>query len=87
MVDAHRGPVKCLAASLEIDKEVGVLLYSAGLDQNFKVWRVKLMVEEKSGSGQFLDSASNMKLKEFEISPVLSPSWVERKLHGSHPSR
>ncbi|KAK1367783.1 Myosin heavy chain kinase B [Heracleum sosnowskyi] len=87
VVDAHRGPVKCLAASLEIDKEVGVLLYSAGLDQNFKVWRVKVTVEERSGSGQFLDSASNMKLREFEISPVLSPSWVERKLHGSHPSR
>ncbi|WOG85655.1 hypothetical protein DCAR_0104846 [Daucus carota subsp. sativus] len=86
VVDAHRGPVKCLSASLEVDKDVGVLLYSAGLDQNFKVWRIKVMLEERN-TGHCFETASNNKLREFEMSPVLSPSWVERKIHGSHPSR
>ncbi|CAK9161352.1 unnamed protein product [Ilex paraguariensis] len=87
VLDAHRGPVKCLAASLEIEKVVmGFIVYSVGLDQTFKVWRVKVLPDEKSlclDGTNFRDS--KMKIMEYEMSPVLSPSWVEKKLQGNHP--
>ncbi|PIN23032.1 WD40 repeat-containing protein [Handroanthus impetiginosus] len=81
VLDAHRGPVKCLAASLEIEKVVvmGFLVYSAGLDQTFKVWRIKILPEE-TGDVEGIDTG--MKITEYEMSPVLSPSWVEKKLQG-----
>lgn len=87
VLDAHRGPVKCLAAALEVEKVVvmGFLLYSAGLDQTFKVWRIKIMPEEVETTRrppplEPVDTAA--KSGEYETSPVLSPSWVEKKLHG-----
>ncbi|GFQ01991.1 uncharacterized WD repeat-containing protein alr3466, partial [Phtheirospermum japonicum] len=82
VLDAHRGPVKCLAAVLEIEKVVvmGFLVYSAGLDQTFKVWRVKVLPEEKG-----CEPIETAKMAEYEMSPVLSPSWVEKKLQGDNP--
>lgn len=94
VLDAHRGPVKCLAASLEIEKVVvmGFLVYSSGLDQTFKVWRIKVLPEDGECRGRHhhrqvveaVDTA--VKITEHEmISPVLSPSWVEMKLQGDSP--
>nr|KJB82883.1 hypothetical protein B456_013G218800 [Gossypium raimondii] len=82
VLDGHRGPVKCLAACLQMEKIVmGFLVYSASLDQTFKVWRVKVMPEEQT-CFDFADrNDSKTKTKtEYEMSPVLSPSWVEKKL-------
>ncbi|KAH6783800.1 hypothetical protein C2S52_008759 [Perilla frutescens var. hirtella] len=89
VLDAHRGPVKCLAAALEVEKVVvmGFLVYSAGLDQTFKVWRIKIMPEEaetcRPAAVEPLDTAS-LKVGEYQTSPVLSPSWVEKKLQGNN---
>ncbi|KAF5950005.1 hypothetical protein HYC85_011998 [Camellia sinensis] len=88
VLDAHRGPVRCLAASLEIEKVVmGFLVYSASLDQTFKVWRIKILPDERKicSDGGMDHSDLKMKIMEYEMSPVLSPSWVEKKLQGSHP--
>ncbi|KAK6912739.1 WD40 repeat [Dillenia turbinata] len=88
VLDGHRGPVRCLAASLEMDKVVkGFLIYSASLDQSFKVWRVKVLPEEKKVSFDHdteLFEPKTAKIMEYEMSPVLSPSWVEKKLQGNH---
>ncbi|GLT48212.1 hypothetical protein SLA2020_218510 [Shorea laevis] len=86
VLDGHRGPVRCLAACLELEKVVmGFLVYSASLDQTFKVWRVKVMPEEKVYV-DFMDrsESKSTKVMEYEMSPVLSPSWVEKKLQGNH---
>ncbi|KAJ6698011.1 hypothetical protein OIU79_011534 [Salix purpurea] len=86
VLDGHRGPVRCLAACLEMEKVVmGFLVYSASLDQTFKVWRVKVLPEEN----RCLDyrevvSDSRSKVMEYEMSPVLSPSWVKKKLKGDY---
>ncbi|EYU20443.1 hypothetical protein MIMGU_mgv1a006409mg [Erythranthe guttata] len=98
VLDAHRGPVKCLAATLEIEKVVvmGFLVYSSGLDQTFKVWRIKVLPppeeEEKSNHHHHhhhrqrvepIDTTHHdLNITEYEMSPVLSPSWVEKKLQG-----
>ncbi|XP_057799558.1 protein JINGUBANG-like [Salvia miltiorrhiza] len=87
VLDAHRGPVRCLAAALEVEKVVvmGFLLYSAGLDQTFKVWRIKVMPEEMEAPPRRpapVETAA--KGGEYEMSPVLSPSWVEKKLQGNN---
>ncbi|KAM1022457.1 hypothetical protein ACFX13_044104 [Malus domestica] len=72
VLDGHRGPVGCLAACLETDRiVVGFLVYSASLDQSFKVWRVKGSPEEKMGLNYRDRSFSN---------PVLSP------IHGLRES-
>lgn len=88
VLDAHRGPVRCLAAALEVEKVVvmGFLVYSAGLDHTFKVWRIKIMPEEGAGQQPVepLDTAV-FKGGDYETSPVLSPSWVEKKLHCNNP--
>lgn len=82
VLDGHRGPVRCLAACLEMEKVViGFLVYSASLDQTFKVWRIKVFQDEKmdiSSSDQCVKIT-----REYDMSPVLSPSWVEKKLQGS----
>lgn len=85
VLEGHRGPVKCLAACLEMEKVVsGLLLYSASLDRTVKVWRIKVFGGD--GHGVVVDDvekkvAGNM---DYELSPVLSPSWVEKKLQGMH---
>ncbi|KAL5558681.1 hypothetical protein UlMin_034892 [Ulmus minor] len=82
VLDGHRGPVKCLAACLEMEKIVmGFLVYSASLDQTFKVWRVKVLPEENM-SLDYMDLSDHSRTgMEYERSPVLSPSWVEKKLY------
>ncbi|XP_075480406.1 protein JINGUBANG-like [Primulina tabacum] len=81
VVDGHHGPVKCLAAAMEGD-EIGrdLLVYSGSLDQTLKVWRVKvhhpgekIKLDRSEGNDQYL---------ECKMSPVLSPSWVEKKISG-----
>lgn len=89
VLDGHRGPVRCLAASLEMEKIVmGFLVYSASLDQTFKVWRVKVLPDEKI----CLDYADHHQrdarrkiaaAADYDMSPVLSPSWVQKKLRGT----
>ncbi|XP_041019296.1 protein JINGUBANG-like [Juglans microcarpa x Juglans regia] len=85
VLDGHRGPVRCLAACLEMEKIVlGFLVYSASLDQTFKVWRVKVLPGEKI-CFDYLDRSDSRttKITEYETNPVLSPSWVEKKLQGN----
>lgn len=77
VIEGHHGPVRCLAAAMEIDNNMGnMLVCSASLDQTFKVWRVKLK-KEIVGISQIINNNNNN-------NPVLSPSWVEkRKLQGN----
>ncbi|KAE9609143.1 putative transcription factor WD40-like family [Lupinus albus] len=86
VLDGHRGPVRCLAACLEMEKVVmGFLVYSASLDQTFKVWRIKVLPDENMCLDYSSDQReSRGKVREYDMSPVLSPSWVEKKLQGSH---
>jgi COMPASS component SWD3 len=84
VLDGHRGPVKCLAACLEMEKVVmGFLVYSASLDQTFKVWRVKVLPDEKICFDYVDQSECRTKIMESEMSPVLSPSWVKKKIQGN----
>ncbi|KAI4376955.1 hypothetical protein MLD38_014656 [Melastoma candidum] len=100
MMEGHRGPVRCLAACTEMDKVVkGYLVYSASLDQTFKVWRIKVFSDDKvmylgnpeDGGGVHDDH--NLAIKDrladhyYEMSPVLSPSWVEKKRRERISSR
>lgn len=87
VLEGHRGPVKCLCACLEMEKVVmGFLVYSTSLDQTFKVWRIKVLAEEKVGFEECHgdQGGGRVKDREYDMSPVLSPSWVEKKLQGSH---
>ncbi|XAR50666.1 [Myosin heavy-chain] kinase [Bertholletia excelsa] len=79
VIRGHQGPVRCLAVSLESEDPVmRLMVYSASLDQTLKAWRVKICREEKGAvSGESGVGGSQM-------SPVLSPSWVEKRLQGSH---
>ncbi|XP_030543017.1 protein JINGUBANG-like [Rhodamnia argentea] len=100
VIDGCGGPVKCLAACLEMDKVnvKGYLVYSASLDKSFKVWRVKVLPEEinkayldddnnsEHGSNTNGNRNSNLRIRErelYEMSPVLSPSWVEKRRQSS----
>ncbi|XP_058192523.1 protein JINGUBANG-like [Rhododendron vialii] len=85
VMDGHHGPVRCLAASLETEDIVmGLLVYSASLDQTFKVWRVKVYPSEKANAENAVANGPQLEIAECHMSPVLSPSWVERKIQGSH---
>ena len=82
VMDGHRGPVRCLAASLETE---GLLVYSASLDRSFKVWRVKLFTPEKPEKEELVVANDQQtEIEEFEMSPVLSPSWVKKKIQANH---
>ncbi|KAM1017063.1 hypothetical protein ACFX13_047404 [Malus domestica] len=89
VIEGHHGPVRCLAVALETENLVrvkGLLVYSASLDQTFKVWRVKVFPAEKV---HLVDETAAAKdpqreIVECETSPVLSPSWVEKKLQGNY---
>lgn len=87
VIEGHHGPVRCLAVSLETENVVkGLLVYSASLDQTFKVWRVKVFPSEKENMDEpAIDEQGE--ILECETSPVLSPSWVEKKLQTSASSR
>ncbi|KAB1204365.1 Vegetative incompatibility protein HET-E-1 [Morella rubra] len=82
VLDGHRGPVRCLAACLEMEKVVmGFLVYSASLDQTFKVWRVKVLPDENMCFDYLDQTDSRTNITEYDISPVLSPaSWEEKNL-------
>ncbi|KAL6335013.1 hypothetical protein AAG906_023818 [Vitis piasezkii] len=82
VMDGHHGPVRCLAASLEIE---GLLVYSASLDRTFKVWRVKLLTPEKAAMEELVvTNDQQTEIEECKMSPVLSPSWVEKKIQANH---
>ncbi|XP_019102768.2 zinc finger CCCH domain-containing protein 62 isoform X2 [Beta vulgaris subsp. vulgaris] len=83
VLEGHRGPVRCLAAMLQDEVGTSFLVYSASLDQTFKVWRVKLLREVKKSSGNHSigdDDIEDANYVGCEASPVLSPSWVKKKL-------
>ncbi|PRQ51001.1 putative [Myosin heavy-chain] kinase transcription factor WD40-like family [Rosa chinensis] len=85
VIEGHHGPVRCLAVSLETENVVrvkGLLVYSASLDQTFKVWRVKVFPTEKLNLDESAKDPQR-EILECETSPVLSPSWVEKKLQGN----
>ncbi|GMP34927.1 hypothetical protein CsSME_00007592 [Camellia sinensis var. sinensis] len=85
VMDGHHGPVRCLAVSLEMEDTVmGLLVYSASLDQTFKVWRVKVYPTEKGNQENSVANSQQSEIVECPMSPVLSPSWVEKKLQGSY---
>ena len=86
VLDGHRGPVRCLAACLEMEKVVrGFLMYSASFDRTFEVWRVKALGYEKMLSMVDRTDQRNgrMKITDYDMSPVLSLSWVEKQLQSS----
>ncbi|KAJ7963040.1 myosin heavy chain kinase B-like [Quillaja saponaria] len=84
VIEGHHGPVRCLAVSSEKDEvQTGLLVYTASLDQTFKVWRVKVFPTENENMELTTDD-QNRDIMEGEMSPVLSPSWVEKKLQYNH---
>ncbi|XP_057969325.1 protein JINGUBANG-like [Malania oleifera] len=83
VMEGHHGPVRSLAASLERENTVqGLLVYSASLDRTFKVWRVKVLPTEKVKFEESETNYQQTETAEFEMSPVLSPSWVEKRLQA-----
>ncbi|XP_074287002.1 protein JINGUBANG-like [Silene latifolia] len=96
VLEGHKGPVKCLGACLEKDvNATGFLVFSASSDQTFKIWRVKglhemkedvILQEMKRNSFDSVtnyedDDAVDKKSRGFGLGPILSPSWVVKKLH------
>ncbi|OWM78127.1 protein JINGUBANG-like [Punica granatum] len=83
VMEGHQGPVRCLAATLERESlGKGLLVYSASLDETFKVWRVNIYPTEKVSLQKQKSIVDDPKAAavDFEMSPVLSPSWVVKKL-------
>ncbi|KAA8541769.1 hypothetical protein F0562_022921 [Nyssa sinensis] len=77
VMDGHHRPVRCLAASLETeDPVIELLVYSASLDQTFKVWRVKVYPTEKVNLDNSSANEQQSEITECQMSPVLSPSWA-----------
>ncbi|ERN08314.1 protein JINGUBANG [Amborella trichopoda] len=80
VLEGHRGPVGCVAAWLEAEGgAVGVVVYSGSLDRTVKVWRLSIV----NGGGE-MKVEGEERVVEFETSPVLSPSWVEKKLQAAY---
>ncbi|XP_073121091.1 protein JINGUBANG-like [Henckelia pumila] len=89
VVDGHHGPVKCLAAAMEGDEMGGdLVVYSGSLDQTLKVWRVKVVHDQLYSEDKVLmkldrsEGNDHQYLEYCRMSPVLSPSWVEKKISG-----
>ncbi|XP_051147982.1 protein JINGUBANG-like [Andrographis paniculata] len=88
VIDGHHGPVKCLAAARQNvernDENEILLVYSASLDRTLKVWRVRVMhdVEKANWEGS-KDRDDLFDNTTVDISPVLSPSWVQKKIQVS----
>ncbi|CAO2825973.1 unnamed protein product [Amaranthus hypochondriacus] len=78
VLEGHRGPIRCLAAISQDEFATSFLVYSGSMDQTFKVWRVKLLREVKKLVQDDVDDGANP--GGLEASPVLSPSWVKKKL-------
>ncbi|KAM7459368.1 hypothetical protein LguiA_036362 [Lonicera macranthoides] len=68
VVDAHRGPVRCLTATMEVEK-VMVMGFLLYSAGFDQTFKMKMRIN----SGM-----------EYEMSPVLSPSWVEKKQLHNH---
>ncbi|EPS60256.1 hypothetical protein M569_14548, partial [Genlisea aurea] len=84
VIDGHHGPVKCLAVAVETAEMVrGLLVYSASLDQTLKLWRVKVYPGENAEKKEDHNGDCFFAMEAAKMSPVLSPSWVERKIQGS----
>ncbi|KAJ3694529.1 hypothetical protein LUZ60_010009 [Juncus effusus] len=84
VMEGHRGPVRCMAVSVETEVEgLGFMVYSASLDRMVKVWRVKVLEKENGDEGKEEENEEDEKEAEFEMNPVLSPLWVEKKLQRS----
>ncbi|XP_068638524.1 protein JINGUBANG-like [Aristolochia californica] len=85
VLEGHRGPVKCLAASVEIEEvAMAFLVYSVSLDRMVKVWRIKILYGSQKMSeedSENRDVPQKITL-DYDMSPVLSPSWIEKKLQG-----
>ncbi|XP_068643902.1 protein JINGUBANG-like [Aristolochia californica] len=83
VLEGHRGPVKCLAACVEIEEVMmAFLVYSVSLDRMVKVWRIKVLAgnQKMSEGSENSDAQQQITLDYDMISPVLSPSWIEKRL-------
>ncbi|CAO2822274.1 unnamed protein product [Amaranthus hypochondriacus] len=90
VLEGHRGPIRCLATLLqkETKDEINFLVFSTSLDQTFKVWRVKVLQDQMKNNCKIEEDkrnedygGRNKSMELYEPSPVLSPSWVNWKLH------
>ena len=90
VLEGHRGPIRCLATLLqkETKDEINFLVFSASLDQTFKVWRVKVLQDQMKNNCKIEEDkrkedhgGRNKSMDLYEPTPVLSPSWVNWKLH------
>ncbi|KAJ7942397.1 myosin heavy chain kinase B-like [Quillaja saponaria] len=70
VIEGHHGPVRCLAVSLVNDEVLkGLLVYTASLDQTFKVWRVKVFPTE-NGNKESTPDNQKRDITESEINPT-----------------
>ncbi|KAB1203060.1 F-box/WD repeat-containing protein lin-23 [Morella rubra] len=71
VIEGHQGLVRCLAASIESNNlVVCLLIYSACLDQTFKVCLVKIYPTKKANFEEPMKDPQK-EVVEFEMSPVL----------------
>uniref|UniRef100_A0A7N0UZK4 Uncharacterized protein n=1 Tax=Kalanchoe fedtschenkoi TaxID=63787 RepID=A0A7N0UZK4_KALFE len=84
VLEGHRGPVKCLAACLDTEKVVAneFVLYSGGLDQSLKVWRIGVSADETGKTADEQPHRASVDVPHCKEGAVLSPAWVELKLRG-----
>lgn len=69
VLQGHSGPVKSIAATIDVSISNGFLVYSGSMDRTVKVW----WVEDN-------DSSPNKNTTYHRTNPVLSPAWVQQKL-------
>lgn len=69
VLQGHSGPVKSIAAAVDVSISHGFLVYSGSMDRSVKVW----WVEDN-------DSSPNGNATYYSTNPVLSPAWVQQKL-------
>lgn len=68
VLQGHSGPVKSIAATIDVSISNGILVYSGSMDRSVKVW----WVEDN-------DSSPNQNTTYHRTNPVLSPAWVQQK--------
>lgn len=68
VLQGHSGPVKSIAATVDVSISNGFLVYSGSMDQSVKVWWV-----------EDADSSPNQNTSYYSPNPVLSPVWVQEK--------
>ncbi|KAF3342109.1 F-box/WD repeat-containing protein sel-10 [Carex littledalei] len=75
VMEGHRGPVRCMTTSMEVEVEgIGLLVYTASLDRMVKMWRVKVTEKEEEQEKKDEEDGDGEKEAEFEMDPTLSPS-------------